>query len=87
MKWVRSVLLAGAMAIGGLGVFSGCAANPRVTRDSYERIREGMAMEEVEQILGKPSYKHKDKCYYKGEYGTIRIEVEHGRVDDVDWKD
>ena len=67
-------------------VLLGCA-NPRVTRANYKQIHEDMPMEEVEQILGSPSWKWGDKCYYKGKYGRIEIEVEDGCVDDVDWED
>lgn len=31
----------------------GCAAS-RVTLENYERVKEGMSMQDVEQILGKP---------------------------------
>ncbi|NOZ19972.1 MAG: outer membrane protein assembly factor BamE [Planctomycetes bacterium] len=79
--------LARALAIGVFCVVLWGCANPNVTRENYEKIHKGMPMEQVEAILGNPSWRHKDKCYYKGKYGRIKIEVEDGCVDDIDWDD
>ncbi len=88
LSW-SAVCLAAAILI----ALAGCA-NKRVTWENYERIREGMPMEEVERILGKPSRRRGEDYYYKGEYGSIKIEVEKGRgasyqrrVDDKEWKE
>jgi len=64
----------------------GCA-NPRVTRANYDLIQEGMEPAEVERILGKPSWTHKNEMYYLGKYGRIKIEIEKGLVEDKDWDD
>ncbi|MEW6360302.1 MAG: outer membrane protein assembly factor BamE [Planctomycetota bacterium] len=79
--------LARVFAVGGLCLGLGSCTNPNVTRENYAKIHEGMPMEQVEQILGSPSRKHKDKYYYNGKYGRIEIEVEKGCVDDVEWED
>jgi hypothetical protein len=69
-----------------VAVALGCA-NKRVTYENYERITKDMPMEEVEAILGSPSRRHHDDYYYEGKYGTIKIEVEKGRVEEKKWKE
>ena len=77
------VAVLGALLIAAVG---GCA-NARVTRENYGRIEEGMSMEAVEDILGKPSRRHGRDYYYKGKYGTVKIEAKKGTVDEKKWKD
>ena len=62
-------------------------ANERVTYANYERLAKGMAMEEVEAVLGKPSRRHHHDYYYEGKYGTIKIEVKKDSVHEKSWKD
>jgi hypothetical protein len=69
-----------------LSLAVGCDENERVTRENYEKIHEGMPMEQVEGILGKPNRHHRDDFFYKGEYGTIKIEVEKGAVEEKHWE-
>jgi hypothetical protein len=51
------LLLLGLLA--GLCVWSLALPRPGITRENYERIREGMTIEEVEAVLGKHHYRLK----------------------------
>lgn len=84
---VRRVLryLVGCASALLLSLALGCV-NERVTRDNYERIQIGMPMEQVEDVLGKPSRQHEHDCYYEGRYGTIKIEVKRDSVHEKSWK-
>jgi hypothetical protein len=75
-----------ALGAGLLALVMGCV-NERVTRSAYEQIHEGMPMEEVEGILGKPSRQHHHDFYYEGQYGTIKIEAKKDSVHEIKWQD
>ena len=85
LRLVRRYLGTGLVVL-VLAVVLGCA-NKLVNFESYERITKDMPMEEVEAILGKPSRRHHHDYYYEGQYGTIKIEAEKGRVDEKKWKE
>ena len=75
--------LAGACAIYILSL-AGCE-NRYVNQYDYERIAPGMPMEQVQDLIGKPSRREGDEFCYEGEYGTIRIKANNDRVETKEW--
>jgi hypothetical protein len=74
MPW----LLAGCLAV------AGCGGN-LVTKENCNKIRSGMALAEVEQILGKPNHSYQDVVTWIGSRSEQRIVIvldEQRRVSD-----
>ena len=65
-------------------VSAGCE-NRYVNQYDYERIAPGMPMEQVQDLVGKPSRREGDEFYYEGEYGTIKVKANNDRVETKEW--
>lgn len=64
---------------------AGCE-NRYVNDYNYERIVVGMPMEQVEDLVGKPSRHVGDEFFYEGEYAVIKIKAKQDRVESKAWE-
>lgn len=85
---VRWFLVVGACTLCVLS-FVGCEStgNRYVNQYNYERITAGMPMEQVRDLVGKPSRHEGDEFYYEGQYGDIKIKSKGGCVEAKEWVD
>ena len=76
-------IVAGACVICILSL-TGCE-NRYVNQYDYERITVGMPMEQVQDLVGKPSHREGDEFVYEGKYGDIKIKAKDDRVENKEW--